>query len=143
MQNIRISINCQKLAGVRIIRSNNHAGEPTNYVAIPMSHFFIPKDAPATHLMLNLVPSPNALYGDFMVKPYVDPQTYDGLTAEQRRSIPIIGKGSFIKSNNEKSLSGVIEKSDVTDVDLTQCQNPLNSPSEARSMTSDNLPFEG
>lgn len=37
MQNIRLSINVQKLSGVRILRSNNHAGDPTNYVAIPLS----------------------------------------------------------------------------------------------------------
>ena len=141
MQNIRISVNCQKLGGVRIIRSNDHNGEPTNYVAIPLSHFFIPKDSPAAHLMLSLIPSPNALYGDFIVKPYIDQQTYEGLSAEQKKSVPIIGKGSYIKVNNDRNVRQYVEQAEVADVNLSHSAQFVPSPSEARSFTEDNLPF--
>lgn len=138
MNNIRVSINCQKLSGVRIIRSNNHAGEPTNYVAIPMSNFFIPKDAPAAHLMVNLIPSPNALYSDFIVKPYIDPHTFEGMTREQRDEVPIIGKGVFQKQNNERHLAKEAEVEAMQDVDFTQSANAVNPPSEGRNTASDN-----
>lgn len=133
MQNIRLSINVQKLSGVRILRSNNHAGDPTNYVAIPLEHFFIPRDQPSAHLMLSLIPSPKALYGDFIVKPYIDHTTYESLTPEQRKDVPIVGKGTYQKQDNQSAMRTQIEAAEVEEIQLSQNANPLPSPSEARS----------
>lgn len=133
MQNLRVSINVQKIPGTRILRSNNHAGEPTNYVAIPLEHFFIPRDQPAAHLMLSVIPSPKALYGDFIVKPYIDKASYDGLTAEQKKEIPIIGKGTYQKQDNQNLMKSQIETPAVAELSLSQYGECVNSPSEARS----------
>lgn len=142
MQNIRLSINVQKLSGVRILRSNNHAGDPTNYVAIPLEHFFIPRDQPSAHLMLSLIPSPKALYGDFIVKPYIDHTTYESLTPEQRKSVPIVGKGTYQKQDNQSAMRSQIEATTVEEIQLSQNAQTLPSPSEARSSAESHTQYE-
>ena len=116
MNNVRISIDLTKVEGARTIKAKAPNGNNEYYVAVPASSLFIPKNANKAFLTCTMIPSPNALYGDFMLKPYINGNTYANMSDEERKAVPIIGKGTFIKERLSKTAAQVYEKAEVETV---------------------------
>lgn len=134
MQNIRLSINLLQVKGARTIRMNNANGQPELYVAIPVSQLFVPQDKPEPRLMLTAIHTPNALYGNFMIKPYLSAADYKTLSREEQQNLPIVGKGTFIEPSTNKELAQAAETVDVVDATIpTPTSQPTSNPGQASS----------
>lgn len=118
MNNIRVSIDLTKVDGARTIRAAAPSGKQEYYVAIPVSSLFLPKDSHSAHLTCTMIPCPNALYGDFMLKKYINGTTYANMSQEERNAVPIIGKGTYIVPKMEKSQAQAYAHVDVESVNL-------------------------
>lgn len=147
MNNIRISIDLTKVDGARLIRAAAPNGKQDYYVAIPVSSLFAPKDSNSVHLTCTMIPCPNALYGDFMLKPYVNGTTYANMSDEERKAIKIIGKGTYIQSKLDKTQAQQYEAATVESVsveDVRSSMEPTNDqqPQPAEKVaTSPEAPF--
>lgn len=118
MNNIRVSIDLTKVDGARTIRAAAPSGKQEYYVAIPVSSLFLPKDSHSAHLTCTMIPCPNALYGDFMLKKYINGTTYANMSQEERNAVPIIGKGTYIVPKMEKSQAQAYAHVDVESANL-------------------------
>jgi len=118
MNNIRVSIDLTKVDGARTIRAAAPSGKQEYYVAIPVSSLFLPKDSHSAHLTCTMIPCPNALYGDFMLKKYINGTTYANMSQEERNKVPIIGKGTYIVPKLEKSQAQAFAPTEVESVNL-------------------------
>lgn len=118
MNNIRVSIDLTKVDGARTIRAAAPSGKQEYYVAIPVSSLFLPKDSHSAHLTCTMIPCPNALYGDFMLKKYINGTTYANMSQEERNAVSIIGKGTYIVPKMEKSQAQAYAHVDVESANL-------------------------
>lgn len=118
MNNIRVSIDLTKVDGARTIRAAAPSGKQEFYVAIPVSSLFLPKDSHSAHLTCTMIPCPNALYGDFMLKKYINGTTYANMSQEERNAVPIIGKGTYIVPKMEKSQAKAYAPTEVESANL-------------------------
>lgn len=147
MNNIRVSIDLTKVEGARTIKAKAPNGNNEYYVAIPASSLFVPKDSTSAFLTTTMIPSPNAIYGDFMVKPYVNGNTYQHMSDDERKAIPIIGKGTYIKEKMNREAARGYEATEVETVgSLPSSPQVEQSPDQqtnppARFATSPNAPF--
>lgn len=133
MQNIRVSIDLLKIGGARLVRFPNAANVPTDYVCIPVSNCFVPRDTPRPYLMTSLIHCPNAKYGDFMVKPYVSSDDYKVLSKEEQFNLPIIGKGTFMQEATNKQLAAAAESINPADISTAPTINPTAANGSAAS----------
>lgn len=133
MQNIRVSIDLLKLGGARLVRFPNAANVPTDYVCVPVSVCFVPRDTPRPYLMASLIHCPNAKYGDFMVKPYVSADDYKVLSKEEQFNLPIIGKGTFMQEATNKQLAAAAESINPADISTAQTLTPTAANGSAAS----------
>lgn len=117
MDNVRLSLNVMKLSGSRIISAKNAANKVTCYVAIPVEHFYVPSSDPKPYLLCSMIPCPNAQYGDFMVKPFISGSEWEQMSPEDRQSMPIIGKGTFMRPTVNKAIRQEAVQAEVSDVD--------------------------
>lgn len=143
MQNIRISIDLMKVKSARLVRFPNASGQPTDYVCIPVSECFVPKEQPKPYLMLSLIHCPNAKYGDFMVKPYVSAEDYQVMSKEEQFNLPILGKGSFMSQQPNKQLSAAAEVVAVTDIQTIPTPDPTAANGSAAGSSIAPFPAEG
>lgn len=118
MNNIRVSIDLTKVDGARTIRAAAPSGKQEYYVAIPVSSLFLPKDSHSAHLTCTMIPCPNALYGDFMLKKYINGTTYANMSQEERNKVPIIGKGTYIVPKMEKTQAQAYAPAEVESANL-------------------------
>lgn len=118
MNNIRVSIDLTKVDGARTIRAAAPSGKQEYYVAIPVSSLFLPKDSKSAHLTCTMIPCPNALYGDFMLKKYINGTTYANMSQEERNAVPIIGKGTYIVPKMEKQQAQAFSPVEVESANL-------------------------
>ena len=116
MNNVRVSIDLTKVEGARTIRATAPSGKQEYYVAIPVKSLFLPKEKKSVYLTCTMIPCPNALYGDFMLKPYINGTQYANMSEEERRAMPIIGKGTFIEQKLDKETAKGYEAIDVQSV---------------------------
>lgn len=123
MNNIRVSIDLTKVDGARTIRAAAPNGKQEYYVAIPASSLFLPKDSKSAHLTCTMIPCPNALYGDFMLKKYINGTTYANMSREEREAVPIIGKGTYIVPKMEKTQAQAFAPIEVQSADLDDVRN--------------------
>lgn len=131
MNNIRVSIDLTKVDGARTIRAAAPNGKQEYYVAIPVSSLFLPKDSKSAHLTCTMIPCPNALYGDFMLKKYINGTTYANMSQEERNAVPIIGKGTYIVPKIEKSQAQAFAPTEVESANLDDFraqQEPAGDP---------------
>lgn len=131
MNNIRVSIDLTKVDGARTIRAVAPSGKQEYYVAIPVSSLFLPKDSKSAHLTCTMIPCPNALYGDFMLKKYINGTTYANMSQEERNAVPIIGKGTYIVPKIEKSQAQAFTPTEVESANLDDIraqQEPAGDP---------------
>lgn len=131
MNNIRVSIDLTKVDGARTIRAAAPSGKQEYYVAIPVSSLFLPKDSKSAHLTCTMIPCPNALYGDFMLKKYINGTTYANMSQEERNAVPIIGKGTYIVPKLEKQQAQAFSPIEVESADLDDVrdqQQPAGDP---------------
>lgn len=131
MNNIRVSIDLTKVDGARTIRAAAPSGKQEYYVAIPVSSLFLPKDSHSAHLTCTMIPCPNALYGDFMLKKYINGTTYANMSQEERNKVPIIGKGTYIVPKMEKSQAQAYAPAEVESANLDDIraqQEPAGDP---------------
>lgn len=147
MNNIRVSIDLTKVDGARTIRAAAPSGKQEYYVAIPVSSLFLPKDSHSAHLTCTMIPCPNALYGDFMLKKYINGTTYANMSQEERNAVPIIGKGTYIVPKIEKSQAQAFAPTEVESANLDDAraqQNPAGNPTGDKAMVnapSSSAPF--
>lgn len=147
MNNIRVSIDLTKVDGARTIRAAAPNGKQEYYVAIPASSLFLPKDSKSAHLTCTMIPCPNALYGDFMLKKYINGTTYANMSREEREAVPIIGKGTYIVPKMEKTQAQAFAPIDVQSADLDDVRNQweqVSDPTAGQSVgaaPSPNAPF--
>lgn len=137
MNNIRVSIDLTKVDGARTIRAAAPSGKQEYYVAIPVSSLFLPKDSKSAHLTCTMIPCPNALYGDFMLKKYINGTTYANMSQEERTAVPIIGKGTYIVPKMEKSQAQAYAHVDVESAnldDIREQQEQANDPTIDQTM---------
>lgn len=116
MNNIRVSIDLTKVEGARTIKATAPSGKQEYYVAIPVKSLFLPKEKKSVYLTCTMIPCPNALYGDFMLKPYINGTQYANMSEEERRAMPIIGKGTFIEQKLDKEAARGYESVEVQTV---------------------------
>lgn len=131
MNNIRVSIDLTKVDGARTIRAAAPNGKQEYYVAIPVSSLFLPKDSKSAHLTCTMIPCPNALYGDFMLKKYINGTTYANMSQEERNAVPIIGKGTYIVPKIDKSQAQAFAPTEVESANLDDIraqQEPAGDP---------------
>lgn len=131
MNNIRVSIDLTKVDGARTIRAAAPSGKQEYYVAIPVSSLFLPKDSKSAHLTCTMIPCPNALYGDFMLKKYINGTTYANMSQEERNAVPIIGKGTYIVPKMEKQQAQAFAPVEVESANLDDVrdqQQPAGDP---------------
>lgn len=147
MNNIRVSIDLTKVDGARTIRAAAPSGKQEYYVAIPVSSLFLPKDSKSAHLTCTMIPCPNALYGDFMLKKYINGTTYANMSQEERNAVPIIGKGTYIVPKIEKSQAQAfaptkVESANLDDIRAQQepAGDPTGNPTEVNAPSS-SAPF--
>lgn len=147
MNNIRVSIDLTKVDGARTIRAAAPNGKQEYYVAIPVSSLFLPKDSKSAHLTCTMIPCPNALYGDFMLKKYINGTTYANMSQEERNAVPIIGKGTYIVPKIEKSQAQafaptVVESANLDDIRAQQepAGDPTGNPTVVNAPSS-SAPF--
>lgn len=139
MNNIRVSIDLTKVDGARTIRAAAPSGKQEYYVAIPVSSLFLPKDSHSAHLTCTMIPCPNALYGDFMLKKYINGTTYANMSQEERNAVPIIGKGTYIVPKMEKSQAQAYTHIDVESAnldDIREQQEQTSDPTVDKAMVS-------
>lgn len=139
MNNIRVSIDLTKVDGARTIRAAAPSGKQEYYVAIPVSSLFLPKDSHSAHLTCTMIPCPNALYGDFMLKKYINGTTYANMSQEERNAVPIIGKGTYIVPKMEKSQAQAYAHVDVESAnldDIREQQEQTSDPTVDQAMVS-------
>lgn len=139
MNNIRVSIDLTKVDGARTIRAAAPNGKQEYYVAIPVSSLFLPKDSHSAHLTCTMIPCPNALYGDFMLKKYINGTTYANMSQEERNAVPIIGKGTYIVPKMEKSQAQAYAHIDVESAnldDIRDQQEQTSDPTVDKAMVS-------
>lgn len=147
MNNIRVSIDLTKVDGARTIRAAAPSGKQEYYVAIPVSSLFLPKDSHSAHLTCTMIPCPNALYGDFMLKKYINGTTYANMSQEERNAVPIIGKGTYIVPKIEKSQAQAFAPTEVESAnldDIREQQEPAGDPTGNQAMVnapSSSAPF--
>ena len=147
MNNIRVSIDLTKVDGARTIRAAAPNGKQEYYVAIPVSSLFLPKDSKSAHLTCTMIPCPNALYGDFMLKKYINGTTYANMSQEERNAVPIIGKGTYIVPKMEKSQAQAYAHVDVESAnldDIREQQGQASDPTVDQTMVnapSSSAPF--
>lgn len=147
MNNIRVSIDLTKVDGARTIRATAPSGKQEYYVAIPVSSLFLPKDSKSAHLTCTMIPCPNALYGDFMLKKYINGTTYANMSQEERNAVPIIGKGTYIVPKIDKSQAQAFAPVDVESAnldDIREQQEQTNDPTVDKAMVnapSSSAPF--
>lgn len=147
MNNIRVSIDLTKVDGARTIRAAAPNGKQEYYVAIPVSSLFLPKDSKSAHLTCTMIPCPNALYGDFMLKKYINGTTYANMSREEREAVPIIGKGTYIVPKLEKSQAQAFAPTEVASVDLDEVRNQQSAPGDPTAVQTEgtapsaNAPF--
>lgn len=147
MNNIRVSIDLTKVDGARTIRAAAPSGKQEYYVAIPVSSLFLPKDSKSAHLTCTMIPCPNALYGDFMLKKYINGTTYANISQEERNAVPIIGKGTYIVPKIDKSQAQAYAPIDVESAnldDIREQQEQTNDPTVDKAMVnapSSSAPF--
>lgn len=147
MNNIRVSIDLTKVEGARTIKAKAPNGNTEYYVAIPASSLFVPKDTTSAYLTLTMIPSPNALYGDFMLKPYVNGNAYQAMSNDERNAIPIIGKGTYIKQKLDRAQASNFQAAEVESVtslpptETDQQGNDQQTNPPARFAPSSNAPF--
>lgn len=137
MNNIRVSIDLTKVDGARTIRAAAPSGKQEYYVAIPVSSLFLPKDSHSAHLTCTMIPCPNALYGDFMLKKYINGTTYANMSQEERNKVPIIGKGTYIVPKIEKSQAQAFAPTEVESANLDDArdqQEPAGNPTAGQAM---------
>lgn len=130
MNNIRVSIDLTKVDGARTIRAAAPNGKQEYYVAIPASSLFLPKDSKSAHLTCTMIPCPNALYGDFMLKKYINGTTYANMSQEERNAVPIIGKGTYIVPKMEKAQAQAYAPIDVQSADLDDIRDQPAQPGD-------------
>lgn len=147
MNNIRVSIDLTKVDGARTIRAAAPSGKQEYYVAIPVSSLFLPKDSHSAHLTCTMIPCPNALYGDFMLKKYINGTTYANMSQEERNKMPIIGKGTYIVPKIEKSQAQAFAPTEVESANLDDIRgqqeptgDPTGNPTEVNAPSPD-APF--
>lgn len=116
MNNIRVSIDLTKVEGARTIKAPAPSGKQEYYVAIPVKSLFLPKEKKSVYLTCTMIPCPNALYGDFMLKPYINGTQYANMSEEERRAMPIIGKGTYIEAKLDKEAAKGYESVEVQTV---------------------------
>lgn len=133
MNNIRVSIDLTKVDGARTIRAAAPSGKQEYYVAIPVSSLFLPKDSHSAHLVTTMIPCPNALYGDFLLKKYINGTTYANMSAEERNAVPIIGKGTYIVPKMEKQQAQDFIKTEVESATLDDARNQLGESSDEKA----------
>ena len=133
MNNIRVSIDLTKVDGARAIRAQAPSGKQEYYIAIPASSLFLPKDSKSAFLTCTMIPCPNALYGDFMLKKYIDGRTYANMSAEEHKAVPIIGKGTYIVPKLDKEQAASYERTDVESVTLDDMRESSGESSDAQS----------
>lgn len=137
MNNIRVSIDLTKVDGARTIRAAAPSGKQEYYVAIPVSSLFLPKDSHSAHLTCTMIPCPNALYGDFMLKKYINGTTYANMSQEERNKVPIIGKGTYIVPKIEKSQAQAFAPTEVVSANLDDAraqQEPAGDPTAGQTV---------
>jgi hypothetical protein len=120
MNNIRISIDLLKLEGTRQVMMTAPNGKKMTYIAIPTKALFVPKDGRGVYITATMVPAPNALYGDFMIKPYIDSKTYANMSRDERYAVPVIGKGTYMEQQMSKEARQQYETVEVEDVSTSQ-----------------------
>lgn len=130
MNNIRVSIDLTKVDGARTIRAAAPSGKQEYYVAIPVSSLFLPKDSKSAHLTCTMIPCPNALYGDFMLKKYINGTTYANMSQEERNKVPIIGKGTYIVPKMEKTQAQAYAHVDVESANLDDIRGQQEQESD-------------
>lgn len=138
MQNIRISLNLLAIAGARIVRMIDASNQPKVYVAIPCDQLFVPSDRPEPKLMGTMIHTPNAQYGDFMIKTYMSNADYKMLSKEEQMNLPVIGKGTFMQADPNRLLSRQAETTEAQDVDLSTI--PTTQPTQGSTATLPNTP---
>lgn len=139
MNNIRVSIDLTKVDGARTIRAAAPNGKQEYYVAIPASSLFLPKDSSSAYLTCTMIPCPNALYGDFMLKKYINGTTYANMSREEREAVPIIGKGTYIVPKMEKQQAQAFSPTEVESANLDDIrthQDPTNDQTAVQTVGS-------
>lgn len=116
MNNIRLSIDLIKVEGSKLVKAPDASGKTAYYVAIPVKSLFVPKESKSVYLTATMIPAPNALYGDFLVKPYINGNTYAHMSNEERNKVPIIGKGTYMEQRLDKEAAKLYEKADFQSV---------------------------
>lgn len=146
MDAIRLSINVQKIPGTRLVKMPNpQTGTTQIYAAIPIDQLYVPntQDA-APYLMLNAIPSPNSLYGDFMIKPYINGEDFQHMSDDEKRATPIYGKGSFMKAKVSKAMQQSAEAvQGVEFVPTVQQQAPIMPPPQVVEQAASSTPEDG
>lgn len=143
MNNIRISVNLAKLAGVRVINIKNEFGKTEQFVAIPAKALFIPAEKPEPFLMATMIHCPDSKYNDFMLKPYMAAADYKLLTQEQQRSIPVIGSGTFMQQQQPKSFAQQAENVEFEQSTLAPTQQTQPTPAPAATQPQNSSLAEG
>lgn len=146
MDNIRLSFNVMKMAGTRLLNCKDNSGKDKIYVSIPIEHFFVPGSDPKPYLLCSMIPCPNAQYGDFMIKPFISGADWEQMSEEDRRNVPVIGKGTFMRPAVNKAVKNNSEKAEVEEVNLanlTPTDKQGTDSGSAATLNSANFPAGG
>lgn len=141
MNNVRLSINLSKIEGTRVINMSNDKGQKEVYVAIPARALFVPSENPQPFLMATMIHCPDSKWSQFMLKPYMSPEDYKMLTDEQRKSIPIIGSGTFMENRQSaelyrQSIDVTAESATLAPTNPTHGAQPTYEPAAALPQSS-------
>lgn len=100
MKPIRISLALTKVKNSVVARLS----DKKMYICIPMEELFCVHDSKDAYLTAMMIETPNSQFSDFLIKPYVEQTAYESMSQDERKLLPIIGRGKFIQERTSKTL---------------------------------------
>lgn len=125
MPMIKISLNLLKIEGAFVSATSDEQGKTRYYVSVPADQLYIPQNAQGqAHLTATLIETPANQFNDFAIRPYVPAARLSAMSEEQRRAIPFIGSGSYIRQAVPTAVtSQAVQLNRAADVTLPPTQS--------------------
>ena len=96
--NVKISIDLLRVNGAQWASMMDANGKECVGVFVPREELFCPEDkTQSAHLLATMVETPSNPFKEFGIKPHITKARYDAMNETERRNIPFIGSGSYIK----------------------------------------------
>lgn len=137
MANISISINLSAYDGFKYLVEKDANGKKVFYAAVPVTKLFNPSGTKNVYATAVMIPTPNSVYSDFMLKPMMSSRELQSMSTEDFKAIPSIGSGKYMEKSASKDIVKDSDKAQgATDAELAEVfGNKTDEPGAAEQAT--------